>query len=158
MKKKYRSKIGFIAFLPFLIILFPMSFSFLLGLSFFTTIIITSALFCLFLYSPFFFPHYTIDGNLLCIKYGNLLYVLSSVLLYGSAFRKIKIDINKIRKIKERNVVFSVDSVAASLDRIEITYNKYDRIMLSPKNKHEFIQDLMSINPDIEVIYKEKKN
>ena len=96
----------------------------------------------------FTFPiHYTIHDTTLITKY--------------ALFAKIKIDIDNIIKIKETNSLFAVPALALSLDRIEITYiDKYrecDSIVISPKNKHEFIQDLMRINPDIVVIYKEIK-
>lgn len=63
-----------------------------------------------------------------------------------------KIPISSIHKIKETNNLIS--SPAASLDRLEIFYGKYDSIIISPLDKNEFIQDLLKINPNIEVDYK----
>jgi len=63
-----------------------------------------------------------------------------------------KIPISFIHKIKETNNLIS--SPAASLDRLEIFYGKYDSIIISPMDKNEFIQDLLKINPNIEVDYK----
>lgn len=60
-----------------------------------------------------------------------------------------KIDISKIRKIEKSNSILS--SPALSLDRIVVRFNKYDEIYLSPKGKQLFIEDLLSVNPDIEV-------
>lgn len=61
-----------------------------------------------------------------------------------------KIDIHTIRKIyKTRN---PLSSPALSLDRIAIVYNKYDEILISPKDKSAFIAELLSINPSIEVV------
>ncbi|WP_339887700.1 PH domain-containing protein [uncultured Flavobacterium sp.] len=61
----------------------------------------------------------------------------------------IKVEIQTIRKIyKTRN---PLSSPALSLDRIAIVYNKYDEVLISPKNKKEFIDELLKINPDIVV-------
>ena len=148
MKKKYPPKIGFIKFiLPFFVlVLCIVGFAwglfdqwYLYGNLIFMALIPLSN-------SP---VHYTINDTTFIIKY--------------ALFAKIKIDINNIIKIKETNSLFSVPALAFSLDRIEISYyndkyREYDSITISPKNKYEFIQDLMSINSDIVVIYKEIKN
>jgi Bacterial PH domain len=42
-----------------------------------------------------------------------------------------------------------LSSPAASLDRIAIVYNKYDEIYISPKNREDFIKELLKINSDI---------
>ncbi|ATA94562.1 hypothetical protein CGC54_09565 [Capnocytophaga canimorsus] len=36
---------------------------------------------------------------------------------------------------------------------LEIFYNKYETIKVSPKNESEFIKDLLEINPNIEVVF-----
>lgn len=64
------------------------------------------------------------------------------------------IEIKSIRKITETYNPLS--SPAASIDRIEIFYNKFDSILISPKNKKDFIQNILNINPNIEVIYRKK--
>jgi len=146
MRKKYRSKIGFIAFAPFL----------LTFCAFGTVGFILGALDRWIFYINFIIP---LIPTLLLIP---LRYIIDNKeLIVKSSFYKIKIDIDTILKIKEKNSVFLVNTFAFSLDRLEITYNKqneYREVTISPKNKHEFIQDLMSINPNIEVVYKEKKN
>jgi len=38
-----------------------------------------------------------------------------------------------------------------SLDRIAIVYNTYDEVLISPQNKKEFIEELLRINPYIQV-------
>jgi hypothetical protein len=60
-----------------------------------------------------------------------------------------KIDIEKIRKIEKTSSILS--SPALSLDRIAIKYNTYDEIYISPKEKQLFIDELLLINPTIEV-------
>jgi hypothetical protein len=61
----------------------------------------------------------------------------------------LNIDIHQIKRIEETNSPLS--SPAASFDRIEITYNKFDSVIISPKEKLGFIQDILQINPSIEV-------
>lgn len=60
-----------------------------------------------------------------------------------------RIEISKIRKIEKTNSVLS--SPALSLDRIAIYYNKFDEIMVSPKEREDLIKELLKINPNIEV-------
>ncbi len=60
-----------------------------------------------------------------------------------------KIDISSIRKIEATNNIIS--SPAASFDRLEIFYKTYESIIVSPKNKDEFLSDLTRINPKIEI-------
>ncbi|WP_396155306.1 PH domain-containing protein [Flavobacterium macrobrachii] len=62
---------------------------------------------------------------------------------------KTKIEIKTIRKIYRTNNPLS--SPAMSLDRIAIVYNKFDEVLLSPKERDEFINELLKINPNIEV-------
>ncbi len=66
-----------------------------------------------------------------------------------------KIPIQSIRKISETNNILS--SPAYSIDRLEIFYNKFDSIMISPKYKKEFIENLLELNPNIEIVYKKVK-
>jgi hypothetical protein len=60
-----------------------------------------------------------------------------------------KIDIEKIRKIEKTSSILS--SPALSMDRIAVKYNKFDEIYISPKEKQLFVDELLLINPTIEV-------
>ncbi len=60
-----------------------------------------------------------------------------------------KIEIKSIRKIYRTNNPLS--SPALSLDRLAIVYNKFDEIIISPKERNEFIDELLKINPSIEI-------
>ena len=60
-----------------------------------------------------------------------------------------KIDILKIKKIEKTNTILS--SPALSFDRIRINYNKYGEIFISPKEKQTFINQLLEINPNIQI-------
>ena len=63
------------------------------------------------------------------------------------------IDISTIKSIEPTHTILSAP--ASSLDRLRISYNKYDDIIISPRRKEEFIRQLQSINPQI--VFKEKK-
>ncbi|WP_022829362.1 PH domain-containing protein [Sphingobacterium paucimobilis] len=82
--------------------------------------------------------HYTIEEKVLKIRSG---------LLY-----KKNIPIDSVRKIVETNNM--VSSPAASLDRLEIFFNSFDSVLISPKDKADFISTIQEINPKIEVVYK----
>lgn len=62
---------------------------------------------------------------------------------------RTKIPIQSIHKIYRTRIPLS--SPALSLDRIAIVYNKYDEIFISPKEREEFIKELLKVNPTIEV-------
>ena len=59
------------------------------------------------------------------------------------------IDINRIKSIETTHTILSAP--AASFDRLRISYNKYDEVIISPKRQKEFIQQLKDINPQISV-------
>jgi hypothetical protein len=60
-----------------------------------------------------------------------------------------KIDINSIKKIYSTHNPLS--SPALSLDRIAVVYNKYDEVLISPKEREDFIREVLKINPNIVV-------
>lgn len=100
------------------------------------------SLFCLLLYVLFFY-------NILSLRY-----IINNKVLEVKAkiFYHKKIEIKSIRMIEETNTMNSAP--ANSFDRIEIIYNKFDSIIISPENKQQFIESLLVINPDIKVKYK----
>lgn len=88
----------------------------------------------------FWSTYYTIDGTSLKIKSG---FVVNK-----------KIEIDTIKMISESNSIISAPAV--SFDRLEIKYNKFDSIFISPRDKSEFISHITRLNPKIEVQYKSK--
>ncbi|MCF2492935.1 PH domain-containing protein [Dyadobacter chenhuakuii] len=60
-----------------------------------------------------------------------------------------RIPIKSITKIVETRNPLS--SPALSLNRLELKYNRYDSIMVSPKDRTHFIADLLEISEHIEV-------
>ena len=76
--------------------------------------------------------YYTITGNTLKVR---------------CSFMVINIDIATITKIENTNSVLSAP--ALSMDRIEVFYNKYDSMVISPGDKAGFITRLKEMNPEI---------
>ena len=62
-------------------------------------------------------------------------------------FKYRPVNIMEMKKVSKLSNFIS--SPAASFDRIEITYAKFEEIIISPKNKTKFIEDLQKINPKI---------
>jgi len=83
-----------------------------------------------------------------------LFWILGSTLKYKIedgylSVWKTKIDIKTIRKVyATRN---PLSSPALSINRLAIVYNKYDEILISPKDRADFISELLKVNPNIEV-------
>lgn len=81
-----------------------------------------------------FRTYYQIVGNTLKI-------------ICGFVFKQ-EIDIKKIRKIEKTNNPISSPALSVK-DRIEIYYDKYDSVIISPERQAEFIQKLKLINKNI---------
>lgn len=83
--------------------------------------------------------YYTIERDKLIIKSG---------LLFNST-----IEIQNIKKISESYNIIS--SPALSFKRLEILYNKFDTVLISPKDKERFLSAIQKINPEVEIKNKE---
>lgn len=70
----------------------------------------------------------------------------------GPFFGKMKV--SSIKKIKYHSgwYVPVLYRPATAHIGVIITYNKFDDIYFSPKNREEFVKDLLRLNPEIEVI------
>jgi len=62
-------------------------------------------------------------------------------------FKYRPVNIREMKKVSTSSNVIS--SPAASFDRIEITYGKFEELIISPKYKTKFVEDLQKINPKI---------
>ncbi|MDA3130287.1 hypothetical protein GJS40_09580 [Aliibacillus thermotolerans] len=62
---------------------------------------------------------------------------------------KSKIKIKEIKRIRRTKNPFTAP--ALSVDRLEILFNKYDVINISPKSESKLIHSLLSINLDIKL-------
>jgi hypothetical protein len=80
----------------------------------------------------------------------NTIYTVQEETLHikSGFFRYPSIAIKDIKKIEKTNNLSA--SPAASFDRIEIYYGKFDSIVLSPKDKQKFAAVLIKINPNIQ--------
>ncbi|GAB3549970.1 PH domain-containing protein [Spirosoma fluminis] len=136
--KSYKSKIGLELAIPLSVLLIGLG-SFMLYKGIWPGVGIIGFI-TFFIIHLFVTTHYTIDSHLLRIK-------------SGFFFNK-SVEIASIRKIIEtRN---PISSPALSLDRIEVIYNRFDSVLLSPQDKIGFIDELKKANPDIEVQLKDQ--
>jgi hypothetical protein len=80
----------------------------------------------------------------------NTIYTIEEETLHikSGFFRYPPIAIKDIKKIEKTNNLIA--SPAASFDRIEIYFGKFDSIVLSPKDKQKFAAALIKINPNIQ--------
>jgi hypothetical protein len=133
----YKSKIGYEVLIPIIL---------LLGITFYLHIvnkvwlgIIINSLISFLITYLITQTKYIITGNILIIKAGFMI--------------NKTISIQEIKCITRTNNPLS--SPALSLDRIEILYAKMKRVVISPKDRNLFINQLQAINNDIK--YFEKK-
>ncbi len=139
MKKIYKSKIGLELVIPLVLV-----FGTVLALTisqepnWIGIVILLPVI--LFIVHMFITTNYIIESDKLTIKCG---------FLYNKT-----IDIKTIKKITETNNPLS--SPSTSLDRLEINYGKFDSVIISPKQKSEFINDIKGLNLNVEVKYKKK--
>jgi hypothetical protein len=76
--------------------------------------------------------YYIIDGDRLMVHCG---------------FYKKEFDIKSFRKIEETNNPIS--SPALSFDRLELYFEGYNSIVISPRDKMGFIAQIQQVHPDI---------
>ena len=137
--KKFKSKLGLEFIIPIFGILLFALFNVITAKAWIGIVIISIVL--LFILYLVLTTEYIISGENLNVRSGFLI--------------NENININSIKKLSETNNIMS--SPAVSIDRIEILYNKSDVILVSPKDKIEFIESLTEMNKNIEVKLKSKK-
>lgn len=136
--KTYPSKIGLELLLPILFILLSTGALMVTSKSWLGLLIILVVL--AFILHLFLNTNYTIEGHQLIVKSG---------FLYNST-----IDIQTISKVSETNNPLS--SPAISLDRLEIRYGSHNSVIISPREKQDFLDQLLQINPEISIQYKKR--
>jgi hypothetical protein len=99
--------------------------------------ILLTVVFIVYMFSTTF---YTIENKKLVIKCG--------------VFYNLSIEIQKIKRVSDSYNIIS--SPALSFDRLEILYNKFDTVLISPKDKMRFIEAMKKANPEVEIKIKEK--
>jgi hypothetical protein len=132
MKKIYRSKLNLWIFLPVFLALFAIEVFFIYkGMLFgMIAVALITAI-----------AIYLCVDNVYILTNDNKLRIKSSFLFEKEIYIK---SIKKIRPTKDHHT-----SPALSYDRIEILYNRYGRIVVSPQHKLEFISRLKEVNPRI---------
>ena len=78
--------------------------------------------------------------------------IREDILIISFFFIKTKIKISEIRSIKYSNSFIKTNLYKPGFHYkgLEVLYNKFDDIYISPKNKEQFIAQLQEINPNIE--------
>jgi len=139
MNKTFKSRIGLEFAIPIIIIfgtiLFLTTYENPSWLGVFILLAVITIITHLFLSTS-----YTIEGENLKIKSG--------------IFYNKTVHIKDITSISETNSFLS--SPATSLDRLAISFGKYDCVIISPKQKKEFIDTIVSLNSTVEVKLKKK--
>ena len=132
MEKTFKSKIDLLILLPIVITFFAAeSFMIVNGI---IIGIIALAIFGVFI-------AYQCCETMYVFTKDNKLKVKSGFLYEREIYIK---SIKKVRTTQDRTT-----SPALSFDRLEICYNRYGRIVVSPDNKTEFIKELKEVNPRI---------
>ncbi len=130
---KYHSKIDLVLLLPLILGLGGGVVFMMLAHAWVGLIIIVLA--SLFIAHVFLTTYYIVDSNTLIIRSGYLV--------------NMRIDITTIKEIAETRDAIS--SPALSFDRLYIKYNQKSDVIVSPKDKEGFIQELLLVNPSIKV-------
>ncbi len=136
--KEFKSKVGYGILIPVLILLIGLTLLPIINgapIGATLTMVVIMIPIIAFILHIFFSTTYRInEKNELLIKCG---------FLYK--------EVVKISKIKSINRTRNpISSPAASLDRIELKYGKWDSVIISPNDKIEFVNELLQINPDIQ--------
>lgn len=97
-----------------------------------------SIMFATLLFSGYLFytTDYTISGDSLRVRSGFLV--------------NKKISIATIQSVKQTDSLWSAPAGSIT-DRIEIVYANSQKVVISPKEKEDFVKELLKINPAIEV-------
>lgn len=129
----YRSKISVGIVAPVILITGAILVISLIGSDWIVLLIVLTIV--LFVVHLFFTIYYVVDGSILKIKSG---------FLYNK-----ELSIHSIVKLVETTSPLSAPAI--SLDRLEVFYNRFDSVVISPENKTDFIKHLCDINPKIMV-------
>ncbi|WP_250419229.1 PH domain-containing protein [Pontibacter deserti] len=92
-------------------------------------------------------------GLLLRVFYGTLYKVEDGKLMYKSGFLWSEINISNIRQLVIGETMWV--GLRPASKGIIVKYNRYDEIYIAPENNLELVEDLKTINPSIEIIYKD---
>ena len=134
MKKTFKSKIDMLLLLPVLLVLAGVGVYVVLNGIIAGEIAVGLVL---------VFVLYTCLDTFYTFTNDNKLRIKSGVFYNREIYIK---SIRKIRPTRDHRA-----SPALSSDRLEISYNRYGRVVVSPNKKSEFIRDLKEVNPRIRI-------
>ncbi|RWY53646.1 PH domain-containing protein [Mucilaginibacter gilvus] len=131
-EQKFPSKKGFVIYIP-LIILFIVEVGYIAGGMYIGAVLVFAVMSAMF-FPVFFNTYYAISTDgILRVKCG--------------MFFNTKVAISSITRVENTRTVLSAP--ALSTNRIEIFYNKFDSVIISPEAKAVFVAELQKINPGI---------
>lgn len=133
--QRYRSAVSYGLFIPLF---------FSLGIALFVGI-----------YAGEVFPVFIVLGSVLGLVLPMLLsttYTIEDkVIKIRCGFIKFRdVPIMSINRILKTQTLLSAPALSVT-ERIEVFYNKYDSVVISPQNRKQFIADILSINPAVVV-------
>ena len=134
MKKTFKSKIDLLLLIPILVILLSVEIFMIVNVI--VIGIIAAAI-------PLIFIAYLWIDTVYVVTDDHKLRIRSGFLFDREIYIK---SIRKLRPARGRTA-----SPALSFDRLEILYNRYGRLIVSPNNKEAFIHELKEVNPRIRV-------
>jgi hypothetical protein len=91
---------------------------------------------------------------LLWVFFGTWYQIGNGKLKYRSGFLMGEINISDVRQLIVGDTMWIGIKPAMARKGIIVKYNRYDEIYIAPENNLEFAEDLKSLNPTIEIIYK----
>jgi hypothetical protein len=95
-----------------------------------------------------------LTGGYVTYLYTNTYYaIVDNALSISTGLGKLTIDVAAIKSIEDTNTMLSAP--ALSLDRIEIFYNQYDSVVISPPDKMAFVNHLKMLNANIQIKLKQ---
>jgi general stress protein CsbA len=133
--KQFNSKVGLEMLLPISLFFGFLLYEAIIDVNW-SALILTTAVIAFFFGYLFLSTKYIIREDALEIKCGFLV----------NQF----INIHHIQSVKEVKDIFAAP--ATSIYRLEIKYSQTESIAISPKNKAAFMQELLKINPTIQML------
>ncbi|MEO3407595.1 PH domain-containing protein [Mucilaginibacter sp. CAU 1740] len=134
--RTYRSAVSYGLFIPAGLLLAVAAVTAIYGRQVISSILVTGVILGIVL--PIFLnTSYTINGGILQVRSGWIV--------------RVDIPVASIKAIRPTNSILSSPALSVA-DRIEITYGKFDSVIVSPKERAEFIADLVRLNPAIVVM------
>lgn len=135
--KEFKSKVGYEILTPVLTICIAAMLTPILSgapIQAIVTVIAIVGSTLVFIIHMFYNTSYRITDKQLLIKCG--------------FFSNAAVDVSQIKSITKSRTILA--SPAASLDRIELKYGKWDSLIISPNDKIGFVNELLKLNPNIQ--------